>query len=233
MELKNYQEDLVLHVAEIVLADRPDVEPSEALLRDVAAYALNRLPPRYILSERGFTRLAADHCIEGENGNGKAGLTGLVEVLLLVNKAVDTIRGRRKPVPASAEPGAEVVPPELCYWHNLPYLIGRAADAASGKALLDATILCHLNGKPAEMGPGWANPYRTNPATRGFFSFLPHPVKAKAKSRRFRLELRVEHPDYRSASLERTIQTQGEFSTSQQISSDRILNLGTVQLKHR
>jgi competence protein ComFB len=63
MELKNYQEDLVLHIAEIVLEDRPDVKKGGGLLLDVAAYALNRLPPRYILSERGFTRLAADHYV--------------------------------------------------------------------------------------------------------------------------------------------------------------------------
>lgn len=230
MELKNYQEDLVLHVAEIVLADRPDVEPSEALLRDVAAFTLNRLPARYLLSERGFTRLAAAHCIDQENGDG---LKGLVEVLLLVNKAIDTIRARRKPAEV-AEPPAEVAePPVLGYYHNLPYLIGRAAEAESGKAVLDAMVTLTSNGKPVPVCAGWTNPYRINAATKGFYSFLPSPVQAKTRTRRFALVLSFEHPEYRGATLQRTLQTEGEFSAPGHLSSDRILNLGTVRLERR
>ena len=130
MDLKNYQEDLVLHVARIVLEDRPDVKESEGLLLDVAAYTLNRLPPRYILSERGFTRLAADHYVEGDNGDS---LAGMVEVLLLVNKAVDTIAGRRKPAAApkrggrgGAAPAGLLAQPAL---HDRPG--GRARDRRS------------------------------------------------------------------------------------------------------
>jgi competence protein ComFB len=227
MELKNYQEDLVLHVAEIVLNDRPDVRKSDGLLMDVAAYTLNRLPPRYILSERGFTRLAADHY--GENGDS---LAGLVEVLLLVNKAVDTIAGRRKPAaapkPAGAGDGAL-----LSYWHNLPYMIGRVADR--GRPVIGAVVTLQVNGKPADPATesGWTNPYQTNAATRGFFSFLPKAVQAKALHRQFRLRLTCAHPDYREATLERTIRTQGEYSPLSRIEGDHILNLGTVSLSPR
>ena len=43
MKLKNYQEDLVLYVADIVIKDRPDVAADKDLLHDVAAYTLNRI----------------------------------------------------------------------------------------------------------------------------------------------------------------------------------------------
>ena len=185
MELKNYQEDLVLHIARIVLEDRPDVTKSDGLLLDVAAYALNRLPPRYILSERGFTRLAADHYVEGDNGDG---LAGMVEVLLLVNKAVDTITGRRKPAEGPKTEGEEERT-LLGYWHNLPYLIGRVADR--GRAVVGASVTLYVNDKPASPAAeaGWTNPYLTNAATRGFYSFLPKPTRSRSQTRRFRVRL--------------------------------------------
>jgi len=229
MDLKNYQEDLVLHIARIVLEDRPDVQESEGLLLDVAAYALNRLPPRYIRSERGFTRLAADHYIEGDNGDG---LAGMVEVLLLVNKAVDTIAGRRKPADGQHEEGLEEQG-LLGYWHNLPYLIGRVAER--GTAVVGASVTLYMNGKPASPAAeaGWTNPYLTNAATRGFYSFLPKSCRSRSLTRHFRLRLTVEHPDFEEASLERTLQTEGEFSPLGRIDSDRILNLGTLSLQPR
>ena len=227
MELKNYQEDLVLHIAEIVLKDRPDVKKSDGLLLDVAAYTLNRLPPRYILSERGFTRLAADHY--AENGDS---LAGLVEVLLLVNKAVDTIAGRRKPAaqPKAASAEESALPG---YWHNLPYMIGRVADR--GRPVVGAVVTLLVNGRPAQSAEesGWTNPYVTNAATRGFFSFLPKAVQAKGLHRQFRLRLTAAHPDYQAAALERTIRPEGEYAALSRIVSDHILNLGTLSLSPR
>ena len=229
MDLKNYQEDLVLHIARIVLEDRPDVPKGDGLLLDVAAYALNRLPPRYILSERGFTRLAADHYVEGDNGHG---LAGMVEVLLLVNKAVDTIAGRRKPAESRPAPSEENET-LLGYWHNLPYLIGRVAEG--GKAVVGASVTLYVNDKPASPATeaGWTNPYLTNAATRGFYSFLPKSSRSTARTREFRLRITVEHPDFREASLERELRTEGEFSPLARIDSDHILNLGTLDLVRR
>ena len=106
MDLKNYQEDLVLYVADRVLRDRPDVRPNQVMLHDVAALALNRLPPRYVQSERGFTRFAAEQWVE--NGNAE-GLAGLMEVLLLVNRGVDVVKGRRRGQPLAAAGAASAI----------------------------------------------------------------------------------------------------------------------------
>jgi hypothetical protein len=234
MNLKNYQEDLVLYVADLVLKDRPDIKPSEALLHDVAAYVLNRLPPRYVRSERGFTRLAADQWVEADN---EEGLRSLVEVLLLVNRAIDVVKNRRRSGAAASslvtvreeeplEPGA--------YWHNLPYLIGRVRDGATGKPVLDAQVQVRLNGQiatPAD--PGWLNPMRTNAATKGFFSFLPRPVLSRSKSRHQKLEVRIEHPAWEPIVQRRTLSTQGELLTYQYVQPDRILDLGQIALTRK
>jgi competence protein ComFB len=231
MKLKNYQEDLVLYVADIVIKDRPDIEGGDNLLHDVAAYTLNRLPPRYILSERGFTRLAADHWVDGDSEDG---LASLVEVLILVNKAIDIIKSRRKPSEAAAEirsMGEEDLPDVRKYWHNLPYLIGRVLDKNTKKPVLDASILVSINGKLAEPAEqGWLNPYRTNAGTKGFYSFLPKPTRSRSKSKNFVLELAIEHPHYEAVTVEQTIDTAGELTTYQFIRSDQIRNLGDTYL---
>jgi len=226
MKLKNYQEDLVLYVADIVIKDRPDIQADEDLLHDVAAYTLNRLPPRYIMSERGFTRLAADHWVYS---NSEDGLASLVEVLILVNKAIDIVKSRRKiekPAKPAELSSEEELPDVRRYWHNLPYLIGRVLDRKTNKPVLDARVLINIDGRladPAEKG--WLNPYRTNAGTRGFYSFLPKPVRSRSKSKVFNLELSIEHRDYKPIKVEHKIETTGDLTTYQFIRSDQILNL--------
>ena len=229
MELRNYQEDLVLYITGLVLKDRPEVKQSERLVHDVAAYTLNRLRPRYIMSERGFTRLAAEHLGDTTDGEG---LVNLVEVLLLVNRAIDVVRHRRRSEPqagAQRREGAEEL--AALYWHNLPYLIGRVVDRSTGRPVLGAAVSLFVNGKQAEQAePGWQNPYLTNEGTRGFFSFLPKAFRSGAGKRTFNLELAVEHPEYRKASVKRTLQTRGEFGPISGILSEKILNLQTIAL---
>lgn len=226
MKLKNYQEDLVLHVADIVIKDRPDVAADKDLLHDVAAYTLNRLPPRYIMSERGFTRLAADHLVDSDNEDG---LAGLVEVLILVNKAIDIVKSRRKAEKTAKHRELlpeEEIPDVRKYWHNLPYLIGRVLDRKTKEPVLDAHVRITINGKLAEPAErGWLNPYRTNAGTKGFFSFLPKPIRSRSKNKAFILELSIEHQDYKPLKLNQRIETVGELTTYQFIRSDRILNL--------
>jgi competence protein ComFB len=231
MKLKNYLEDLVLYVADIVIKDRPDIEADEDLLHDVAAYALNRLPPRYIMSERGFTRLAADHWVDSGND---AGLASLVEVLLLVNKAIDIVKSRRKSeksIKDTQAPPEDEVPDVRKFWHNLPYLIGRVLDERSKKPVLDAYVRVTIDGRLAEPAErGWLNPYCTNAGTRGFYSFLPKPIRSGSKKKQFTLGLTIEHPDYQPMTVEKRIETVGELTTYQFIRSDQILNLDDTYL---
>ena len=231
MKLKNYQEDLVLYVADMVITDRPDIEAGENLLHDVVAYTLNRLPPRYIMSERGFIRLAADHWVDADSEDG---LVSLVGVLFLVHKAIDIVKSRRK----TREPAVETRPmreedlPDVRkYWHNLPYLIGRVVDKNTKKAVLDASVRVSINGNLAEpVERSWLNPCTTNAGTKGFYSFLPNPIRSRSKNKKFSLELTIEHRNYEPVNLEQTIDTSGELTTYQFIRSDQILNLGNTYL---
>jgi len=52
MQLKNYMEEVVFSMMENVLNDI-DVCKCEQCLLDIAAIALNKLPPKYIVTEKG------------------------------------------------------------------------------------------------------------------------------------------------------------------------------------
>jgi hypothetical protein len=231
MKLVNYQEDLVLHVAEIVLQDRPDVEFSQALLLDTAAYTLNRLPPRYIVSERGFTRLMANLWIEeGDDGN----IDGLVAILLLVNTAVDVVKDRR-PSGGDETAGSSDFEAEdhiEPHWHNIPYLIGRAVDSETGQPASGTKVTLTVDGETVDQaGSGWTNPYVTNSATRGFYSFLPKPIHSEEHSIEFKLEIVFENGGCETHRLEKTVRTQGELSARLEFRNEGFINLGTTSLR--
>jgi competence protein ComFB len=57
--LKNYMEDIVKRNIESQFATRTDICKCDRCRNDVLAYALNHLPPKYVVSDRGhiFTKL--------------------------------------------------------------------------------------------------------------------------------------------------------------------------------
>jgi hypothetical protein len=176
MRLKNYNEDLVLETVKIVLRDREDVQATRAFVLDVAAYALNRIPPKYITSERGLTRELIQ--AGGGNGNGEEGerLLNVIELITLVNRAVDVVVRRRRdngPArPAHRSEPADDADLHLTYFYNMPHIFGRIVDAGDRTPVIAAEATLWINERvsvPAE--PGWRNPYTTNEQTKGYFSF--------------------------------------------------------------
>jgi competence protein ComFB len=239
MQLKNYQEDLVLNIIEIVLRDRPEIESNEAFVQDVAAYTLNRIPPRYLLSERGFTRLVSEHLV---NTDGNGNISELVKILLLVNKAIDLILHRRQvqsKVEAPSEPedlaprAEELLPADAAglYYHNFPCLFGRVIDEATRLPVYGVEVTLFLDGeKPHPAQGGWNNPYQTNNATKGLFSFLPRAIRASTEKMRHTLEISFRHPGYRDSRVSRRIQTRGDYALDLSLRAEHILNLGTTRL---
>lgn len=53
MKVYNYMEDIVSDEMEKLLADTKDVCKCQKCRLDMAAWALNRLPPQYIVTEKG------------------------------------------------------------------------------------------------------------------------------------------------------------------------------------
>ncbi|MFP4383026.1 MAG: late competence development ComFB family protein [Spirochaetia bacterium] len=232
MKLKNYQEDVVLKAIEIALEDQKEYSEDEVFINDIAAYVLNRMPPKYIMSERGFTRLAEEHYIESDDDEN---LVNVIELMILINKGIELVKKRRKIAKSNAETDKEakatIRDGEIEYIHNFPQIVGKVLDKKTKKPVLDATITLKINGKlsdPAE--PGWINPYTTNAQTNGLFSFWPRAKKSSKSSETFHLKIEVEHNDFDTAVYEKEVNTKGTLHVKESIATDAVISVPTIYL---
>jgi len=244
MKLKNYQEDIVLSLIPVVLEDRPDLNADDATvhdatIHDVAAYVLNRIPPRYIVSERGFTRIASESWFMDDPDGSELTreLIPVVELLILINRAVDVVTRRRTGLgdttAAEAEP---LLSPdgELLYWHSFPQVVGRAVDKHTHDPIIGAAITLHIDADgPASSEVGWHNPYHTNEGTRGYYSFWPKSVQRPAEKHDFRVTLTFDHPDYDPYEYVHAHASQTSYATREDPRMDRVINLGSCLLTRK
>jgi hypothetical protein len=237
MRLKNYNEDLVLETVKIVLKDRKDIHLSRSFMLDVAAYALNRIPPKYITSERGFTR----EFIQANNGNGNGEegerLLNVIELITLVNRAIEVVaRRRRDNSPARAQrpaaASAEDASLHLTYFYNMPHIFGRIIDGGDGRPVISAEATLWINDSlsvPAEAG--WHNPYRTNEQTKGYFSFWPQVEMGDAENYRAEMRIGFSRDGYKPFTFKKTMKVPGEFFVHDYIRGDKLLDIGTLSLQ--
>lgn len=230
MRLKNYNEDLVLETVKVVLKDRPDVKPTRGFVLDVAAFTLNRIPPKYITSERGLTRE-----LMMTNGNGSsARLLNIIELIAIINRGIDIVARRRHEHAISARTRSAAAAAEeriLAYYYNMPHIFGRLVDARTGTPVVEANATLWINGRlsvPAE--PGWRNPYQTSEQTKGYFSFWPQAEAGNAETLAVELRLGVDHREHRPLTLKKKLRVPGDFFVHDYIRSDKLLDLGTLTL---
>jgi hypothetical protein len=230
MRLKNYNEDLVLETVKVVLKDRPEVKPTRGFVLDVAAFTLNRIPPKYITSERGLTR---ELMLSNGGGNGDR-LVNIIELIAIINRGIDIVARRRHAeadgAKAKAAGGAdgEAV---LTYFYNMPHIFGRVVDARTGDPVVKAEATLWVNGRlsePAE--PGWRNPYQTSEQTKGYFSFWPKAEEGDAESLKIEVRIGFDHRGHQPWTLKKSLRVPGEFFVHDYIRSDKLLDLGTLTL---
>ena len=230
MRLKNYQEDVVLRAIEIALEDEPDLLKNRGFVNDVAAYVLNRIPPRYVMSERGFVRLAMDHLGDSDG----VGLTNIIELMMLVNAGLEVVRSRRASLPRPGNGHRTEIPGAVEFVHNYPQIVGQVCDAETGDPVGGATVTLQLDGEPVEpIDSGWQNPYTTRDQTKGYFSFWPHPRCDSAERLVARARIIVSHPEYAPFAYESELATEGEFGASDAFDGDSILNLESFRLNRK
>lgn len=235
MRLKNYNEDLVLETVKIVLRDRKELRATRSFVLDVSAYVLNRIPPKYITSERGFTR----ELIQPEDGCSEGGekLNSIIELVTLVNRAAEVVARRRRDGAARPAPRASRESPgdaaaRITYFYNMPHIFGRIVDARDGSPVIAAEATLWINDEvsvPAE--PGWQNPTRTNEQTRGYFSFWPRAEMGESESMRVDMRISLDHGSYKPLTLRRVVKVPGEFFVQDCIRGDKLLDVGTLPLE--
>lgn len=222
MELKNYQEDVVLGLIDILLEDSPEYLRDQHFKYDVAAYTLNRILPKYFMSERGFTRFADLYLSDQDDTDSFA---NLVELSVIVQRGIETVKLRRSHgEPDAGEERHQVSVME--YIHNFPHIIGRILDAGDRTPIAGAEVALLIDGAPiAPADSGWPNPYQTTAAGKGYFSFWPRHLSNASEKLEHRLTLTVDHDSYERLELPCRVSTKGEFHQQEIIRSESIVNL--------
>jgi hypothetical protein len=232
MRLKNYNEDLVLETVKVVLKDRPEMKPNRGFILDVAAFTLNRIPPKYITSERGLTR---ELMMTNGNGNGSsAKLLNIIELIAIINRGIDIVARRRHEHAAATKARAAAGiagEPILSYFYNMPHIFGRIVDARTGNPVVEANATLWVNGRlsvPAE--PGWRNPYQTSEQTKGYFSFWPQAEAGNAERLKVELRIGFDHREHQPWTMKKRLHVPGDFFVHDYIRADKLLDLGTLTL---
>jgi competence protein ComFB len=156
---------------------------------DTVCYALNRSQPRYIISNRGASRVSQE---SHEHQQKEADMVALIyEGIKRVNhnQRPNFIHSSRGPF---SEGGAGI--PVF----NIPTIVGRLFNGNNFSPLSDVKVELLRNGDLVAMKDGnWQNPYILVANTEGTFSFWPNPVLAAEvdEHRTFEFSIRVEARD--------------------------------------
>ena len=157
---------------------------------DIICYALNRMPPHYIVSNRGASRVQWESF---ERQQQAADITAMVhEGLKKVNhnqrpyfehsaEAEKTIRHLDRPV------------------FNIPTIMGRLFNGNNFSPISNLDVELLRNGELVPMKDGnWQNPCSIVPNTEGTFSFWPAGVEASNVNENmiFEYSLRVESGEF-------------------------------------
>jgi len=194
MEIHNISEDIVYSsVQKLIESIKNENNPDglclcEQCKLDTACYVLNRIEPRYIVSNRGITRIEQDWVGRQQTEADVATLAyrGLKQVNHNLRRVChdDSI---------SNEEASKV--PKFYF----PTILGRVFDGKTFSPLSEVTVELLSDGKIVSMrNRNWQNPYTLVANTPGTYTFLPASVPAEAVDQRriFEYSLKIESPQY-------------------------------------
>ncbi len=160
MSYKNLMEDIVGNVVEEVLKNDKDLNPDEFSKDDITAYVLNRIPPRYVTSERGM--------LHGKL-NTRYATQERTDILFGIYEAIEVIKSRRSNTVSGTITGT--FDSEM---RQFAHIVGEVLEETTMVMIPDVEVSLLFKDRVAEMiDEGWRNPYQTHRATRGYYHFWP------------------------------------------------------------
>ena len=204
MVLHNTMEDLVLNYLEEILKNKDDICKCYYCKLDMAAYALNRTSPMYVVSSRGI--------IHTENIKRRR-VQEEIDVYSIVAEAIDVVsRIKRHDVDHDQQSGDTPDPDDACkkflqkfsdegVFYNFPQIVGRVFDGATIKILNGAKITLCAENSDEEVhmcNSHWQNPIELLPQMEGTFTFWPCPVPCEKAhiQKDFYFNLKIEKEGY-------------------------------------
>jgi competence protein ComFB len=139
---------------------------SEQCRVDTICYVLNRVKPRYVVSNRGVARVGQELFDNQQHD---------ADINILVYEAIKQVNSNMRPETADAD-AIDDTPV-----FNIPTILGRLFNGINFAPMFDVTLELRCNGESVPMINGnWQNPYKIVSHTAGMFTFWPSPVSAAA-----------------------------------------------------
>ena len=154
---------------------------------DVACFVLNRIPQRYVSSQRGRIHTDVELTHDPQL---------LVDIVTLTHEGLHRVTSVRRSFYGDSGPPDRRGPGPR---YHVPVILGRLLDGTTFDLVADATVHLLENGEPVRMlDARWQNPYRIVKQTAGNYLFWPASVavERQGEDRVFEFEIRVSGEGY-------------------------------------
>jgi competence protein ComFB len=201
MAIKNIMEDIILSTIDEIMKEDKFFIGVDRYKQDIAAYVLNRVPPKYITSERGILhgKLESRFLFQQKT-----------DVILLIHEALDVIKARRDiPTQKITESLSD------SEWF-FPHIIGEVLEETTFSIVPDVEVVLLFNNVPAKMvDNSWDNPYYTNRGTLGYYHFWPEVNKSMVtESKSVKFVLRFSHKKFKDKEMEVLVPVLDDYNIS-------------------
>ena len=173
MDIHNQMEDIVTRRVNDIFDEEQKSENQaycgcEQCRLDVSCYVLNRLVPRYVVSERGVAHTESGYLAKVQE---KA------DIAALIHEGIGRVSSSKRPFFSH---GAVDEPhPRQGAVFSFPMIKGRVINGVNFEPISEIEVALNVNSEPVEMvDPNWQNPCFIHPSGAGSFYFLPASKKA-------------------------------------------------------
>jgi competence protein ComFB len=228
MEIHNTTEDIVFStIDEICASIGKQGNPDNLCLCDqcridAACFVLNRIPPHYIVSNRGAARIGQAPISQQQKQ---------ADVVFMVFEALKRVSHNQRPnFDHGNAPGNETQRGPV---FNIPTIIGRVFDGANFSPLAGITVELWREGELVKMkNHNWQNPYTLVENTQGTFTFWPEAVPSDAVTVRkiFEYSIKIEAEGFETIHHFFSIPVGSEAGNAESFSMDRTFNLPDLYL---
>ena len=185
-------EQTVLRIVDEICTDdesaaSPQYCTSTDCRMDAACFVLNRIPQRYVTSQRGQAHF--EHELQHDQQLS-------VDIMTLAHEGLRRVSSVRRSFYGDGDTSAHSATGPHFY---LPTVKGRLFDGTSFELITDVSVLLLLGDRPVQMlDARWQNPYRISASTAGTYLFWPKPVAAEREGieQGFEFEIRIESGRY-------------------------------------
>jgi competence protein ComFB len=227
MDIHNTTEDVVFaEINAICESIEKEGNPDKLCLCDncridAACFVLNRIPPHYIISNRGAARIEQETISRQQREADTASL---------VFEALKRVSHNQRPNSHhSPDKGVGVKGPVF----NLPTIIGRAFDGSNFSPLANVSVELWQDGKLVEMkNRNWQNPASLVVNTQGTFTFWPVSISADAPKVRkdFEYSIKIEVEGFETLNHFFVVPVISEEGDSGSFTMDRTFKLPDLYL---